>query len=368
MGIEVRPVKGEAELAAVRRLRYDVYVRELGRPPMAGELAQGQVVEAEDEGSIVYAAFDGKVPVASLRMTPADTLDPESPWHSLYGFKSFPVPTSAQAVLSRLVVRADQRATMVAPQLLATAYDAFRGAGGELIFLRCAANMVPMYEVIGCRRYKPGAEDEEAGFRVPMVMIAGDWTYFEAVKSPLIDNVQLHAPNLTIGDWFEVEYPEYSRPATVRVLGRDEFLLSFAQRLNDSSIPLLDDLKPAEKKQLFASATQRRVKRGEVILRKGGTDTAMFLISEGAVEVSESVRGQRRLLTTLGDGQLFGEAAFLMQTPRTADVTAITDTDLVELDVEAFAKLGEAHPKVALKVLRNLSRTLCMRLYAHNAS
>jgi CRP-like cAMP-binding protein len=368
MDIQVRPVKGEEELAAVRRLRYDVYVRELGRAPMAGELDHGQVIEAEDEGSIIYAAFDGETPVASLRMTPVETLDPASPWHSLYGLKSFPVPASAQAVLSRLVVRADQRATMVAPQLLAAAYDAFRGAGGELIFLRCAANMVPIYEVIGCRRYKPGAEDEEAGFRVPMVMIAGDWTYFEAVKSPLIDNVQLHAPNLTIGDWFEVEYPEYSRPATVRVLGRDEFLLSFAQRLNDSSIPLLDDLKAAEKKQLFASAVQRRVKNGESILRKGGSDTAMFLINAGAVEVSETVRGQRRLLTTLGAGQLFGEAAFLMQTPRTADAVAITDTDLMELGVEAFAKLGEAHPKVALKVLRNLSRTLCMRLYAHNAS
>lgn len=368
MDIQIRPVQGEDELAAVRRLRYDVYVRELGRQPVGGGSADGEQVEAEDDGSIVYAAFDGDVPVASLRMTPVDALDPDSPWHALYGFRYFPVPTSEQAVLSRLVVRADQRATMVAPQLLTAAYDAFRGAGGELIFLRCAANMVPMYEVIGCRRYKPGAEDEEAGFRVPMVMITGDWTYFEAVKSPLIDNVQLHAPNLTIGDWFEVEYPEYSRPATVRVLGRDEFLLSFAQRLNDSSIPLLDDLKAAEKKQLFASAAQRKMKLGDVILHKGGTDTAMFLISDGAVEVSETVRGQRRLLTTLGAGQLFGEAAFLMQTPRTADVTAITDTVLVELDVEDFAKLGDAHPKVALKVLRNLSRTLCMRLYAHNAS
>ena len=81
----------------------------------------------------------------------------------------------------------------------------------------------------------------------PVKMITGDWTYFEAVKSPLLDNVQLHAQNLNLGDWFEVEHPEHSRPATVRVLGTEEFLLSFATRLNDASIPLLDDLNAKEK-------------------------------------------------------------------------------------------------------------------------
>jgi CRP-like cAMP-binding protein len=93
----------------------------------------------------------------------------------------------------------------------------------------------------------------------------------------------------------------------------------------------------------------------------------MYLLLDGAVEVTESPRGQRRVLTTLGAGQLFGEAAFLMQTPRTADVTAIADSQLVVLDVEGFARLGEQHPTVAMKVLRNLSRSLCLRLYAHNA-
>jgi CRP-like cAMP-binding protein len=55
------------------------------------------------------------------------------------------------------------------------------------------------------------------------------------------------------------------------------------------------------------------------------------------------------------------------QTPRSADVTAITDTQLVALDTDAFARLSEEHPAVALKVMRNLSRALCLRLYAHNA-
>ena len=367
MELQIRPVSTAAEMAAVTRLRYEVYVRELGRRPRGCDDALGVHVEDEDAISTTYAAFDGDNAVACLRMTAMDRLEPDSPWREHYDSPEFPVPETAQAMLSRLVVHADHRDSMLAPHLIEAAYDAFRGAGGELVFLRCTANLVPLYEVMGCRRYKPGSMDPEAGFRLPMVMIAGDWTYFEAVKSPLLGNVQVHAPNVTLGDWFEARYPEHSRPASVRVLGRDEFLLSFAQRLNDPGIPLLDDLDGDEKEYLFLSAGHLDVATGETILRKGDTGTQMFLILDGAVEVTESPRGQRRVLTTLGAGHLFGEAAFLMDMPRTADVTAISDSQLVVLDVAGFQRLGEQHPTVALKVLRNLSRSLCLRLYAHNA-
>ena len=367
MSIEIRVATRPDELAAIGRLRYEVYVRELGRRPAGCDDAQVMQVEPEDEASTMHAAFDGDVPVACLRMTRIDRLPADSRWRALFECSDFPVPESQQAMLSRMVVRADHRASLVAPKLLAAAYDSFRAEGGELIFLRCTANLVPLYEVMGCRRYKAGSDDGDAGFRVPMVMVAGDWTYFEAVKSPLLENVQMHAPNVTLGDWFEGRFPEHSRPASVRVLGKEQFLLSFAARLNDPSIPLLDDLDGDEKEHLFLSAGHRDVKAGETILSKGDTGTEMYLIIEGAVEVTESPRGQRRVLTTLGAGQMFGEAAFLMQTLRTADVTAIADSQLVVLDVDGFTRLGDTHPTVAMKVLRNLCRSLCLRLYAHNA-
>jgi predicted GNAT family N-acyltransferase len=367
MSIEIRAVTRPEELAAIGRLRYDVYVRELGRRPNGLDDAHAIQAEEEDEASTFYAAFVDGQPVACLRMTPIDRLAADSRWRTVFDTHEFPVPENQQAMLSRMVVRADHRASLAAPGLMAAAYDAFRAQGGELVFLRCTANLVPLYEVMGCRRYKAGGNDGDAGFRIPMVMITGDWTYFETVKSPLLENVQQHAPNVVLGDWFEARYPEHSRPASVRVLGKDEFLLSFASRLNDPSIPLLDDLDGDEKEHLFLSAGHRDVMAGDVVLRKGDRGSEMFLLLEGAVEVTESPRGQRRVLTTLGAGQLFGEAGFLMNTPRSADVTAIADTQLVVLDLDGFEKLGEEQPRVAMKVLRNLSRSLCLRLYAHNA-
>jgi len=353
--------------AALARLRYDVYVREFGRRLPGADDEQGVLIEEEDALSTHFAAYDGAEPVASLRLTPIDALGRDSRWRGNYDTATFPVPETRQAVLSRLVVRKDHRNSMLAPQLLAAAYDAFRTADGELLFLRCAANTVSLYEVMGFRRYMPGIIVSDGGFRLPMVMITGDWTYFEAVKSPLIENVQQFPPNVTLGDWFEARFPEHSRPASVRVLGREEFLLSFAARMNDESIPLLEDLEGDEKEFLFLAAGHRDVPAGDPVLRKGEAGTAMFLILDGAVEVRDERGGHRRVLSTLGAGQLFGEAGFLMNTPRSADVVAITDSHLVVLDVEAFARLSDQHPKVALKVMRNLCRALCLRLYAHDA-
>jgi len=367
MAIEIRGVEGSVLPAALARLRYDVYVREFGRGLPGADDEQGMLVEEEDGVSTHFAAYnDGEV-VACLRLTPVDALRTDSRWRANYDFPAFPVAEQNMAVLSRLVVREHHRNTLIAPQLLVAAYDASRAADGELLFLRCAANTVSLYEVMGFRRYMPGSVAGEGGFRLPMVMITGDWTYFEAVKSPLLDNVQLFPPNVTLGDWFETRFPEHARPASVRVLRREEFLRSFAARMNDDSIPLLDDMEGEEKEHLFMAAGHKDSGAGDAILEKGGGGNAMYLILDGAVEVQAGdAGGQRRVLGTLGAGQLFGEAAFLMGTPRSADVIAIAETQLVELDLESFARLSAQHPTVALKVMRNLCRTLCLRLYAHN--
>jgi len=366
MAIEIRGMDGGMQPGALSRLRYDVYVREFGRRLPGCDDEQGMLVEDEDAVSTHFAAFEDGEPVACLRLTPVDALKADSRWRGNYDISTFPVSEQKQAVLSRLVVRSDHRDSLLAPQLLSAAYDAFRAADGELLFLRCAANTVSLYEVMGFRRYMPGLVAGDGGFRLPMVMITGDWTYFEAVKSPLVENVQQFPPNVTLGDWFEERFPEHSRPASVRVLSREEFLRSFASRMNDESIPLLADMEGDEKEHLFIAADHLDAPAGERILEKDGGGTAMYLILDGAVEVLGERGGHRRVLSTLGAGQLFGEAAFLMHTPRSADVVAIADTPLGVPDVESFAKLSVERPTVAPKVRRNLCRALCLRLYAHN--
>ncbi len=362
--LQIRPITSAEELNAVARLRYQVYVNELGRRPEGCDDDLQRLVDPEDIYSIVLAAFDKEKIVGTFRITPVDQLEENGSWRELYDNDKFPVESKQQYIFSRMIVTNDFRGHGLAAEFFKAAFATIREAGGELAFLHCQSHLVSLYEVMGFRRYKSGFVHEEAGFRVPMVMITGDWGHFEAVKSPLLMQVMQYPPNVSLGDWFEQEFPAHSKPGSVRVLAVDDFLKQFDERLMDLSIPLLDDLDGEEKQQLFLSSEQIASGPGDVLLNKGDGGNSMYLILEGAVEVSSKKRGQRRVLTTLGAGQLFGEAAFLMQTPRSADVTAIADTLMLSISNQAFDELSETSPSVALKVLRNLSRTLCLRLYA----
>jgi predicted GNAT family N-acyltransferase len=362
--LSIRTIDSAEELEAVARLRYQVYVNELGRRPEGCDDDLQRLLDPEDAYSTILAAYDHEKIVGTFRITPFDRLEKDSSWQEIYCSKKFPVEANLQFVFSRMIVTNDYRGMGLAPEFFKAAFDSIRVIGGELAFLHCPSHLVSLYEVMGFRRYADGFVHEEAGFRIPMVMIAGDWGHFEAVKSPLLMQVMQYPPNVSLGDWFEQTFPAHGKPGSVRVLAVDDFLKQFDERLMDLSIPLLDDLDGEEKQQLFLAAEQIVSGPGDVLLNKGDGGSAMYLILEGAVEVSSSKRGQRRVLTTLGAGQLFGEAAFLMQTPRSADVTAVAETLILSISNQAFDALSEASPSVALKVLRNLSRTLCLRLYA----
>ena len=57
------------EIAAVQRLRYAVYVAEMGRYDDVAGAAEGRFAEPEDEHSWIYFARDGHEVVAATRIT-----------------------------------------------------------------------------------------------------------------------------------------------------------------------------------------------------------------------------------------------------------------------------------------------------------
>ncbi|HOJ50788.1 MAG TPA: cyclic nucleotide-binding domain-containing protein [Spirochaetota bacterium] len=107
-----------------------------------------------------------------------------------------------------------------------------------------------------------------------------------------------------------------------------------------------------EKVPIFKGANQSIIRRiilnlipvvftpGDYIVVEGEIGNEMFFISKGEVEVI--VKGQR--ITTLRDGQFFGEIALLLSVPRTASVRAITFCDMYMLDRETFNNIIKQFP------------------------
>jgi len=104
--------------------------------------------------------------------------------------------------------------------------------------------------------------------------------------------------------------------------------------------------------------TLRRYEAGEVIIQENDFGDTAYLIEQGQVEVSKELDGQTVHLAYLGAGEIFGEMSMIDEKPRSATVTAGTETVVSELRRDGFFNSFQTDPKVALALLKVLFERL----------
>ena len=102
--------------------------------------------------------------------------------------------------------------------------------------------------------------------------------------------------------------------------------------------------------------TEREVPAGTDIIREGEMGESLFIIVEGRARV----HFQSKDVGVLGSGSVFGELAALDYEPRSASVTAMTETFLLELDGAALRQLMAERQGVTREVIH----ILCQRIRA----
>lgn len=103
------------------------------------------------------------------------------------------------------------------------------------------------------------------------------------------------------------------------------------------SVAVFAPLASAALETLAHRAEPVSVPAGSVVVREGETSDRFYVIVSGAVEVTQADGRQgERVLRTEGPGDFFGEIGLLRDVPRTATVTAVTDTELLALDRADF--------------------------------
>ena len=65
--------------------------------------------------------------------------------------------------------------------------------------------------------------------------------------------------------------------------------------------------------------------------------------------------GDHRLLGTMGEGELIGEMSLFRESPRTADLIAQTEVELLIIKNERLDWLIRNRPQLTIEVLRRLS-------------
>jgi CRP-like cAMP-binding protein len=154
------------------------------------------------------------------------------------------------------------------------------------------------------------------------------------------------APSVTAEDEdFDRAFGDIAAPASAS-----------APKVAAKKVPLFDDLPEDAFVALVNRLGYHRHLPGQLIIREGDPGRSFFIIVEGRVRVYKGgPDGKEITLAHLGEGAFFGEMALLSGAPRTANVVAEEESEILEVTDTLLRELAGRYPTV-INSLRNFYR------------
>ncbi len=120
--------------------------------------------------------------------------------------------------------------------------------------------------------------------------------------------------------------------------------------------PLVSELTSGELDTLATLVHVRVLADGEVLVPEGATESKLYVVIKGRVDVVRQSEHGRHVLQALGTGDLVGELSFMDDAPRYAALVASGPTEVLALDRVDFETLIERSPRLVYKVMRAIMR------------
>lgn len=132
-----------------------------------------------------------------------------------------------------------------------------------------------------------------------------------------------------------------SAPAEISA---DEILNTAAEQLEH--VAIFSPLSQEEIERLAHASTSRVYAPGEAIVRRGQEGNSMFVITRGSVKVQVPEHDYQRTINNLRANDFFGEMSLLTGQPRTANVIADEETEVLQIKKTAIKPLFAANPEL----------------------
>ncbi len=143
------------------------------------------------------------------------------------------------------------------------------------------------------------------------------------------------------------------------ISGKDRAKLSFER------MPLLSGLSGDELESFMDSLELREVPAHEYIYRRGEIGDHLYLIGMGSVGLEAAiVSGENRIYSRLGEGDFFGEHAFMSRSEHHDEAIAETETSVLMINRETFDSWVEKHPAIQSTVEEFYRKRVLARILA----
>jgi small-conductance mechanosensitive channel/CRP-like cAMP-binding protein len=131
-----------------------------------------------------------------------------------------------------------------------------------------------------------------------------------------------------------------------------------------AAVDIFAPLSTEETAMLAQAATNHVFAPGETVIRAGDPGASMFVVHNGRVSVQLSENGRSRTVATLSEGAFFGEMALFTGEPRTANIVALEETEVLEIGHAAMKQVFDTNPDL----VESLSHIIAERRQALAAS
>lgn len=105
-------------------------------------------------------------------------------------------------------------------------------------------------------------------------------------------------------------------------------------------------------------AEGRRISRDTYLFREGDAPDAMYILKSGELAITKTKGTSEIVLATLNPGGMVGEMAIFDMKPRSANVKATKDSEVIVLPYEAMTKQMEALPVWVKAIMKTMNENL----------
>src|SRR5580692_5523849 len=123
------------------------------------------------------------------------------------------------------------------------------------------------------------------------------------------------------------------------------------------TLPLFRLLNNNELKALRFITQERQFAAGHEIFKEGAAGDGVYFVKSGLVEITAG-KGERRVFSRLGPGEIFGEMAVIEHRPRSASASAAGPTEVFFLPRGEMLTFIQRSPTMAFALLQQISHRL----------